>query len=258
VAGLFLRGAEIKGDLDLVGMEIGANTVVDLRDASCGVLIDAIECWPSAGNLVLDGFTYRRLRDPLTEARLDWLRRQLPVDKKARLGQFRPQPYRQLAGVFREQGLEAEGKAVLIGLAEDRRKWAAFGHFWKMWQLVLWITIRNGYQPMRAFYGLLLLWLIGFLTFGWGYQSGVMVPSERFAYEEYAKGTLRDNMILSARWSTLSTHLYQSLVSARRTVGIRGSCLPDPRPCNRRALVDSTAFSAKQVLHAIGTPILNG
>ena len=188
---LTLYGARIDGALNMRGLRCARDTVVNLEDTSCNVLIDEKEGWPSAGNLILDGFVYRRLSDPLTPAiRLDWLRRELPSDEGERRGRFRPQPYRQLAGVLRAQGLDTEAKAVLIGMAQDRRKWANLGTLSRFWQFIMWITIRNGYQPQRAGYGLLVLWLVGFLAFGLGYQMQVMAPSERFAYDGFAQGAL--------------------------------------------------------------------
>lgn len=172
-------------------LRCASDTVVNLEDASCNVLVDAKEGWPSAGNLILDGFVYRRLGYPLTPAiRLDWLRRELPSDERERRGRFRPQPYRQLAGVLRAQGLDAEAKEVLIGMAQDRRRWADLGTLSRFWQWILWITIRNGHQPLRAGLWLLILWLVGFPAFGLGYQMQVMVPSERFAYDGFAQGAL--------------------------------------------------------------------
>ena len=188
---LTLYGARIDGALNMRGLRCASDTVVNLEDTSCNVLIDAKEGWPSAGNLMLDGFVYRRLSDPLTPAiRLDWLRRELPSDEGERRGRFRPQPYRQLAGVLRAQGLDAEAKEVLIGMAQDRRRWANLGTLSRFWQLILWITIRNGHQPLRAGLRLLILWLVGFLAFGLGYQMQVMAPSERFAYDGFAQGAL--------------------------------------------------------------------
>ncbi len=192
-AKLNVQRANISGALNLVGMQTGPETEVNLSDASCDVLADELigdsPSWPPNGKLMLDGFVYRRIEKPGRPAdRLDWIRRQLPKEVKERRGRFRPQPYRQLASVLRAQGHDAEAKAVLIGMAKDRRKWAELGRASRAWQWALWITIRNGHQPLRALYPLLILWAIGFLAFGWGYQKHVMAPSDRFAYEELAHG----------------------------------------------------------------------
>jgi hypothetical protein len=188
-AQLHTQSAEIKGTLNVVSMRTGAETVVDLSDASCNVLKDRSESWPPAGNLILDGFVYRRVADPWdAKSRLDWLRRQLPPARKDQRGKFRPQPYRQLAGVLRAEGRDAEAKDILIGMAKDRRKWADLRCHSRFWQWVLWKIIRNGHQPLRAFVWLLVFWVAGFLLFGWGYQAQAMLPSDRFAYDDLAHG----------------------------------------------------------------------
>ena len=163
-----LYGARIDGTLNIWGLRCARDTVVNLESASCNVLVDAKEGWPSAGNLRLDGFVYRRLRHPLNSAiRLDWLRRELPSDERKRRDQFRPQPYRQLAAVLRAQGFDAEAKEVLIGMAKDRRRWAELRTMSRFWQWILWIIIRNGHQPLRAGLWLLGLWLVGFPRLAW-------------------------------------------------------------------------------------------
>ena len=90
--------------------------------------------------------------------------------------------------MLRSQGHDAEAKNILIGMAEDRRKWGDLSRSSRAWQWVLWITIRNGHQPLRALYALFILWGIGFIAFGWGYQKLVMLPSDKFAYESFASG----------------------------------------------------------------------
>ncbi len=189
-AQLSLQRAEIKGTLDVSGIRSGPRTVIRLGDSSCNVLVDDPRTsWPEPGKLQLDGFAYRRVANPgAPEVRLEWLRRQFRPGNNGRRGQFRPQPYRQIANVFRAHGLEAEAKAVLIGMARDRRRWSDLDRRSRAWQWVLWVTIRNGHQPLRAFYGLLILWVVGFLAFGWGYQANLMLPTERFAYNDVAAG----------------------------------------------------------------------
>jgi hypothetical protein len=106
--------------------------------------------------------------------------------KTERQGGFRPQPYRQLASTLRAHGSDAEARQILIGMAEDRRKWGNLTWPSRFWERILWFTIRNGYQPLRAGLWLGLLWVIGFIAFGTGYQADVMVPSEGSAYQEFA------------------------------------------------------------------------
>jgi hypothetical protein len=194
-ATLDARGATIKGALSVVGMKSGPKTAVNLSGASCEVLTDASDStelannWPAPAKLTLDGFTYLRIERPESPGeRLDWLRRQLPADTRERRGRFRPQPYTQLAHALRAQGHDDEAKDILIGMAEDRRKWSNLSRASRAWQWVLWKTIRNGHRPLRALYALIILWVIGFAAFGWGYQKHVMLPSEKEANQSVAGG----------------------------------------------------------------------
>jgi hypothetical protein len=77
---------------------------------------EAPKSWPSRGKLILDGFVYRRIQHPGTpDDRLNWLRLQLPSRESKQRGEFRSQPYRQLAATLRNQGHDAEAKRILIG-----------------------------------------------------------------------------------------------------------------------------------------------
>ena len=70
---LHIRGTDVKGTLNVDGMRIAPNTIVDLTDSSCSVCSDDAQSWPSGGNLALDGFAYRRLNAPgSARARLRW------------------------------------------------------------------------------------------------------------------------------------------------------------------------------------------
>ena len=99
--GLFLRGgAEIKGALDLTG-------------ASVDTLHDDEASWPKPGNLLLNRCLYNALIGGPMDARrrLAWLARQSPE----RWGEdFWPQPYEQLAYVFREMGHDEDARTVLV------------------------------------------------------------------------------------------------------------------------------------------------
>ena len=121
---LKVRSTEIKDSFKFKDVRISPSTVVDLTDTSCAVLSDDTKSWPTKGQLVIDGLAYRSLANPgSASTRLEWLRRQLPAETADRRGQFRPQPYRQLAGVLRAQGFDGDATKILIGMAVDGRKW---------------------------------------------------------------------------------------------------------------------------------------
>ncbi len=185
----FARQAEVKGFIRVSDNTHGPNTRINLEAASCDVLIDDFAARPLAqGNLRLDGFIYQRLQNPGTaRARLEWLRCQLPADDKARRGSFRPQPYRRLAQTLRAQSDDSDARSILIGMAEDRRKYARLGWHTRFWNWLLWHVMRNGYRPMRAVFWLLAVWIISYVVFGIGYDLGLMGPTDEKAYTAFVK-----------------------------------------------------------------------
>jgi hypothetical protein len=88
---------------------------LNLEHARLGGIMDDEGSWPQRGRLRIDGLEYEGFAGDQTPTdarrRLEWLRRQLP--------DFRPQPYDQLARVFRRMGREADAVEVLIAKQED-------------------------------------------------------------------------------------------------------------------------------------------
>ena len=185
-SGLNASHANIKGRIFIHRTRVRVDTWIVLDSAACAVLDDDLTSWPRDGHLVLDGFVYQRLQYPGdANARLAWLRGQLPKERAQRHGQFRPQPYRQLAQVLRTQGHEAEARDVLIGMARDRRKYAQLSWSSWFWSLVLWNVIRNGYKPLRAAVWLLALWVANAIVFGAAYDVGLMGPTDQRAFDDF-------------------------------------------------------------------------
>jgi hypothetical protein len=169
-----LTGAEIGGDLDLSGARFHGNvdassTVIDrelrlgnswsapprweptawliLRNTSVAALQDRLDrvpagaphdAWPGDQRLQLDGFSYVRLgglggedtsemMGRPTSWYTDWLRRD-PT--------FTPQPYRQLASVFREAGADGKANEILCELREREREEA-----WRQQNYVQWFKL---------------------------------------------------------------------------------------------------------------------
>jgi len=90
-------------------------TRFDFTAATVDTLWDDENSWPVQGNLVLDGFVYRRLEQQAphsVEARIRWLHLQ-PTDR------FYPHPYEQLAKVLQESGYVDSAKKVLIAESKD-------------------------------------------------------------------------------------------------------------------------------------------
>ncbi len=215
---VLLRAARIEGEVRLVGSRIGGDldctgaslvnpgrdalqasratiegafflrkgAAVDGALALTGTSIDSIHdepaCWPKPGNLLLNRCRYGGFMDGPADAetRLDWLSRQTPE----RWGEdFWPQPYEQLASVFREMGHDEDARAVLIAkerlqrLARRRRARS------RVWRLILaakdgllGATVAYGRQPLLAFVWLIFFWLLGVLVFWNAEREGAFKP----------------------------------------------------------------------------------
>ena len=203
-------GAKIGGDLDLSSATFHenldvSNAVVErelrlgnsrafhptwkpsawlvLRNASVGAVQDRLyrlpngtlqDAWPEGTHLQLDGFTYKRLgglggenssemMSRPTSWYSDWLRRD---------ASFSPQPYRQLATVFREAGADGKANEILYELRDREREeaWRQRDYGQWLWLGALKLVIGYG---IGGGYFLALIWAGGFTTFGaWVLWSG--------------------------------------------------------------------------------------
>ncbi|MGO4674437.1 hypothetical protein AB4Z40_16220 [Bosea sp. 2YAB26] len=164
------RDAQVNGALVLTG-------------ASIGTIHDEAACWPKQGDLLLNRCRYGAFIDgPVdAESRLDWLGRQVPE----RWGEdFWPQPYEQLASVFREMGHGEDARAVLVVKErlqrQARRKRAANPVLRGLLTAadgVLGITLAYGRQPLLAFVWLLFFWFLGVAIFGYAEHRGAVMPN---------------------------------------------------------------------------------
>ncbi len=127
---------------------------LDLRHAAVTVLQDRSGGWPAA--IRLDGFTYATLESPLPAAtRLGWLGRDS--------GGYQPQPYEQLATVYRAMGHDAEARIVL--LAKQRRRRRTVSAPLRIWGYLQDWVVGYGYRPQRAALWLAVLLAVGTAAF---------------------------------------------------------------------------------------------
>jgi hypothetical protein len=159
-----------------------AEGALNLTNASAGALVDDAASWPTSGNLILDGFVYARISGDSpkgAKSRLNWVARQKD---------FRPQPYRQLAKVLRDDGDDSGARLVLFDMERRRRKQEDRTRPARTWSAILRATIGYGYYPGRALLCLLGLVLAGFLLFWGGYLAGSVAPTDKDAYACFRKG----------------------------------------------------------------------
>src|SRR5260370_23981353 len=133
----FSASGMTSGGLFWRNVELQNGAILDLSGAHVGGLFDEEKSWPEPGNLLIDGLTYDSFGagSPLdVETRMRWIDLQ-PQDR----GVFKPQPYRQLAKVYRASGLDNEAVQVLI--AEQDARYARYGPIGRFWGAFLKDTI---------------------------------------------------------------------------------------------------------------------
>lgn len=164
----------IGGNLFLADANMAAGRL-NLRHARTAILMDDKNSWPSPGQLRIEGFEYDSLAPddtPKTAAdRLKWLA--LQPQKP-----FKPQPYEQLAKVFRRMGQDEDARKVLIAKQKALRKHGKIG-FWRcLWSLIIGATIAHGYRPAQSLLYIVPIILIGWGLFSWADTQGVMQPAK--------------------------------------------------------------------------------
>ena len=151
--GLDASGINVRGALAWQKVDLQGSGRLNLAGATIQALLDDEQSWPKPGNLILDAFTYTWLGAPNDSAsRLRWLALQAAG--------FHPQPYRQLAKVFRETGDESGARQVLIA-GEDAR-YQRLGLVGGIWGSLLKWTIGYGHRPL-----LTVMWAFGIILLGW-------------------------------------------------------------------------------------------
>ncbi|HTQ97204.1 MAG TPA: hypothetical protein VMH89_10375 [Candidatus Acidoferrum sp.] len=164
-----------KGTIVWSGIRNPERLSLNLSNASAGAISDDKSCWPPPGKLSLDGFVYGHIVSGLTDTknRLAWLALQQP---------FRPQPYRQLAKVMRNAGVDRGERRVLFEMEnhlwKEERTWVTTLFRWPVS-----LVVGYGYYPLRALVGLAILVLLGWGIFGAAHLAGGMAPRDEHAYE---------------------------------------------------------------------------
>lgn len=164
---LCFESATIRAGLDLRSVRTSmlrtnsATTIdgtLDLRHAAAVVLRDRPPGWP--GLVRLAGFTYTTVESDCPAADwLDWL--------KTDSGGYQPQPYEQLAAVYRTIGHDAQARTVLLSKQRQRRH--ALSPPMRIWGYLQDWVVGYGYQPQKAALWLTVLLAIGTIAFATGH-----------------------------------------------------------------------------------------
>jgi hypothetical protein len=147
-AGLDLRSARMS--MLRTNSATSIEGTLDLRHAAAVVLRDHPPGWP--GPVWLAGFTYTTVESRCPAADwLDWLSKDP--------GGYQPQPYEQLAAVYRTAGHDAQARTVLLTKQRQRRR--TLPPPLRIWGYLQDWVVGYGYQPQKA-----ALWLTVLLTIG--------------------------------------------------------------------------------------------
>ena len=165
---LTARGFSVGGRLGLGKLAQPPRTV-DLRQARVAQLDDDESSWPAPDGLRIDGFSYERLsagapRSP--DSRIDWIRRQPG---------YAPEPYQQLAAVYRRNGQLSEATRVAMAQQDDLRRRGDLSRPARAWNWFLGRSIGHGYRPGRAAWALLLLYVVTFFAVWLGARSDAFI-----------------------------------------------------------------------------------
>lgn len=176
---------------------------VSLNGAHVVELDDSPDNWPDEGSLMLDGFTYDRIKGKVSTspARDDWLRNGSLHNK-----QFFPQPYTQYAKFLRDTGHDTQARRVLLSretlVKKYERKelhWASVGNLgffrrpWRgFWDRLQWLLVGHGHTPFWS-----ILWLVVLIF-------AATFPANR-AWEEGSFAPNSAPILVSEKWRNLHT-----------------------------------------------------
>jgi hypothetical protein len=194
---LYCPNARIGGELIWTSVQKPGQTKLCLNKTTVGTIKDDRQSWPSAGSLSLDGLSYGDLilHESITDEqrkrnsfgtergfrvadRIAWLNLQSPE------ALITPQPWIHLADFLKARGEAASAKRVVFELkrhqANAKNSMLRWGMIWLSWLEE---------QPLRIFWSVVLLTLMGSILFWHAEREGAMAPTNEAAFVSWARGT---------------------------------------------------------------------
>jgi hypothetical protein len=169
--GFQASGTQVSGRFRWRQVTLGESAVIDLNRVQVDELDDDLGSWPTAGRLRITGFGYDRINEhsPRTPRdRVEWIRRQLG---------YTPEPYQQLAAVYRSNGQVHEATTVAIAQQDDLLARGDLARPDRAWGWFLGRSIGHGYRPGRAAWALLVLYLVTMGTVWLGVQRDSFIQT---------------------------------------------------------------------------------
>ncbi|MEM5477456.1 hypothetical protein [Pacificibacter sp. AS14] len=196
---------------------------IDLTSAKARDLADDAASWALVDDLILDGFRYDSISGntkPTFSERMEWLEKGSVFE-----GEFRPQPYTQLAETYKRAGHDREAREVRVTLARKLAKegWYDTHEKWLARELLFeapypfgqWIgrllhkCLRLSVTTSKSFWD----WLFRNVV-GYGYKPfnslwflfGLIVAAWILAYSAWHEGQFAPNsapILVSKAWTDL-------------------------------------------------------
>ena len=169
---LTLERATVGGTIIMRDMDANGEYVA-LTGCTAAALDDNEATWANTESIDLTGFSYGALtgpETPMTAAkRIEWLRRQPG---------WSPQPWEQLAKVFRTMGLPTQAEEVAIA---KQKALANTGRYKGLAAFFHWLygaTYGYGYRPIRLGGFAIGAWIAFALFFWWAASGAAMQPTD--------------------------------------------------------------------------------
>ena len=223
---LFAQNTKMNGGLIWLGVTVAKGTF-SFSNAYTSSLTDDKDSWPSGGQVDLNGMTYDTIiGGPLdAKTRLAWL------DKGSNWnGEFKPQPYTQLAKVLRDMGHDKDARLVLEKREEllrqserkrfrappnptDRNYMTALGYdvlsllHWAIVEKAFKHLIGFGHRPFKSLGWLFALWGIAVWLSHETWDGGDFAPTSAVlqSSEEWQDVAKRDDINPAEEWSIRKT-----------------------------------------------------
>ena len=177
-SGLVAENVQVEGKFYWKAIQLVEETMLNLSYASVSQMADDEESWPSAGRLILNGFSYRTIIEGPYDARrrLAWLARQASKP-------FYTQPYDQLVSVLQRAGYDGEATQIAIAREDAKLKYGELGLLNSLQQAFLKYFGDYGYRPHhRAMKWAIFFVVLGAIVFHLGYGANLFSPTRERVY----------------------------------------------------------------------------
>lgn len=168
------------GDAFIINSAFEVDGVLNLKNAKVNTLKDEKDSWAKVDNLNLEGFEYNAIHDKGSMGvfeRIDWLVEQSEENAD-------PQPFEQLAMVYKEEGKNAEAKKVLMAKEENHKRTEYFSELDKSRHFIFGVIFDYGQSPWKTLAIAFRIILFGCIIFIIAAERKLMLPTNPENFED--------------------------------------------------------------------------